>query len=186
MSEYDCSQHVRRQLIMRFPELANGSLQPIDAVSRLSVWLKELSSAGGDTGGALDPAATTWTDPKTGLMWMREALPLKHGWREAKALPGEFNANGGNAGHSDWRLPTTKELKHIVVGGDGQACPFRGDVFRGMAEAIMAKRFDDLVFWTAPVFSFLPPVARLAIPLRTVDCIGTNCRSRVQLVRAGA
>lgn len=67
------------------------------------------------------------------LQWMRcslgqqwngstcTGLATEHNWNDARALPGLMNAQGGFAGHSDWRLPTISELASLRVCSSGRA-----------------------------------------------------------------
>lgn len=68
----------------------------------------------------------TVTDSKSKLTWMRCALGMKwqgdtcvgvaarYEWLDAGRYIKRMNAGGGYAGHSDWRLPSLKELEGIV------------------------------------------------------------------------
>ena len=67
------------------------------------------------------------------LQWMRCSLGQQwngttctgnattHNWNDASALPELMNAQGGFAGHSDWRLPTISELASLRVCSSGSA-----------------------------------------------------------------
>jgi hypothetical protein len=50
------------------------------------------------------------TDKKTGLMWTKNANHGRKSWCKAMA----FCKNLEFAGHSDWRLPTDKELESLI------------------------------------------------------------------------
>jgi hypothetical protein len=51
------------------------------------------------------------TDALTGLMWTRENVPgAKRNWSEAKKAAAAITTGG----HSDWRLPTIRELLTLV------------------------------------------------------------------------
>jgi len=78
---------------------------------------------------------STWTDPDTGLTWMRERLPGEHTWEQAISMPRAFNANGGLAGHADWRLPSPGELTTLLIDVDCLGRPFNATVFSQMAKA---------------------------------------------------
>jgi len=52
----------------------------------------------------------TITDQATGLMWMQEDSKLGMNWKNALSYAQNFTF----AGHSDWRLPDSKELQSIV------------------------------------------------------------------------
>ncbi len=68
----------------------------------------------------------TVTHEETGLTWARCAVgqewsnggcdgrALVFRWEGATQAAEDLNANGGLAGHEDWRLPTRNELKSIV------------------------------------------------------------------------
>ena len=55
----------------------------------------------------MDNGDGTVTDTSTGLMW-KQAHEPRMTWKQAMMLKSDF------AGHSDWRLPTIKELLSIV------------------------------------------------------------------------
>lgn len=58
----------------------------------------------------LDPSGETVSAPKTGLMWQKKAGDETFTWQEAKV-----HCEGlVLAGHSDWRLPSLKELATLV------------------------------------------------------------------------
>ena len=70
----------------------------------------------------------TATDTVTGLMWKVcsegqawDSSPACTGsatfltWEAALAQPSTLNSSGGFAGHSDWRLPNSKELSSLVA-----------------------------------------------------------------------
>jgi hypothetical protein len=52
----------------------------------------------------------TVTDTFTGLMWQQDSAPGTYNWRQALSYCEDLNL----ADHSDWRLPTIKELDSIV------------------------------------------------------------------------
>jgi len=54
-------------------------------------------------------AAGTWTQPGTGLTWMRKDNGADVTWHKAKAFCGQATTGGA----SDWRLPTYEELKRL-------------------------------------------------------------------------
>ena len=55
----------------------------------------------------------TVTDAAAGLMWQRKDSGVGMDWEKAKAYA-EAQNEAGLLGHSDWRLPTNKELQTIV------------------------------------------------------------------------
>lgn len=71
--------------------------------------------------------AGVWTDPDTGLMWMRHSLgqtwdgntaqgkAMEYSWEEANEAVLALNNNGGFAGYTDWRLPDIDVLKTLVI-----------------------------------------------------------------------
>lgn len=77
----------------------------------------------------------TWTDPKTGLMWMRcsmgqtwdgvtaQGKAIQYSWDRAQKIIAEMNKNGGFAGYTDWWLPKIDTLKKIMRMGGGYNCP---------------------------------------------------------------
>ena len=74
-----------------------------------------------------------WTDPSTGLMWQRHALPDRRTQASAKQYCQALTL----AGYSDWQLPTVQELRTI------QGCPAtategpcRMDVLLGLSEDV--------------------------------------------------
>lgn len=58
---------------------------------------------------ARDEAAGFWTDPGTGLMWMKKDNGSDVSWQQAV----DYCRNLQLAGHHDWRLPTRDELDAI-------------------------------------------------------------------------
>jgi hypothetical protein len=128
---------------------------------------------------ALSEQALTWSDPDTGLMWMCKSIPSRFNERDAPGIAASFNSHGGCDGHTDWRLPTAKELKRMATTGDLPECPFRAemfleqdDVFREIADAAINKRFSDRIFWASSRISFFPPSACLVTPLRGINNLG--------------
>jgi hypothetical protein len=60
--------------------------------------------------GYIDNGDGTVTDNGTGLMWQQVTAPDNYTWEQALA----YCDNLSLAGHTDWRLPTAKELVSIV------------------------------------------------------------------------
>ncbi len=58
----------------------------------------------------IDNTDGTVTDMNTGLMWQQATAPGTYTWKQALA----YCDNTTLAGHTDWRLPTSKELHSIV------------------------------------------------------------------------
>ncbi len=58
----------------------------------------------------IDNTDGTVTDMNTGLMWQQATAPGTYTWQQALA----YCDNTTLAGHTDWRLPTSKELHSIV------------------------------------------------------------------------
>jgi hypothetical protein len=73
----------------------------------------------------------TVTDLQTGLMWQK-AVPNKLSWTDAMSAAATFNL----AGHTDWRLPSIKELYSLI----------RFNGWTGMTEASSRPYMDDSVF----------------------------------------
>ncbi len=72
-----------------------------------------------------DNADFTVTDLATGLMWQQCSLGQEataectgsattYNWQGALQAADALNAQGGLAGHADWRLPNVKELRSLV------------------------------------------------------------------------
>jgi hypothetical protein len=61
----------------------------------------------------IDNGNATITDTATGLMWMKNDSQNPMNWEEALAWAQMKNSEN-YCGHSDWRLPNTKELQSIV------------------------------------------------------------------------
>ena len=77
-----------------------------------------------------------WTDPKTGLMWMRCSMgqmwdgvtaqgdAKTYTWDKARQAVEQMNKKGGFAGHTDWRLPDLETLKALMIKNEaGYNCP---------------------------------------------------------------
>ncbi len=62
------------------------------------------------TGGYADNGDGTVTDTSTGLMWQQQACSSTQTWEQALAYCEGLNLGG----HTDWRLPTIKELRSLV------------------------------------------------------------------------
>ena len=62
------------------------------------------------TGGYADNGDGTVTDTSTGLMWQQQAGSSTQTWEQALAYCEGLNLGG----HTDWRLPTIKELRSLV------------------------------------------------------------------------
>ncbi len=59
----------------------------------------------------------TWMRCSIGMHWKEETcadVPVHYEWKDAERFVKRLNGEGGYAGHSDWRLPTLKELESIV------------------------------------------------------------------------
>jgi len=89
----------------------------------------------------------TVTDLNTGLMWIRKPPTDKCSWTDASKAAASLNAHRF-AGHSDWRLPTAKELYSIINHSKGW--PYI-DTNRFVCE--LAPRIEDQVkntqYWTS-------------------------------------
>ncbi len=80
----------------------------------------------------LDLGDGTVIDTVTGLQWMRCALGQtwrddtcvgmvsRYTWKKAFEFAEDLNAQGGFAGHQDWRIPTIDELKTLILCTSGQ------------------------------------------------------------------
>ena len=99
-------------------------------------------------------ARGVWTDPKTGLMWMRCSMGQTwdgvtaqgdaetYSWDGAKKAIANMNKEGGFAGYSDWRLPDIEVLKTIMLKNQaGYKCP-QGVLFK-------PRKNDYGVYWSA-------------------------------------
>jgi hypothetical protein len=73
----------------------------------------------------------TVTDTDTGLMWEQDAPDNKRTWEGALKYCEDSNL----AGYTDWRLPTTKELRSLV------------DYIRNPQPAINTTYFPDTWSW---------------------------------------
>ena len=72
-----------------------------------------------------DAAKPTWTDPNTGLMWVRASNPIDVNWNNAK----NYCASLDLAGYSNWQLPTIDELTGLYDLTEGTAgCHIRGGI----------------------------------------------------------
>jgi PKD repeat protein len=73
------------------------------------LYVRAVRTAGG-TANFIDNGDGTVSDTNTGLMWQQSTAPGTHTWQQALAYCYTLNL----AGHSDWRLPTWKELQSII------------------------------------------------------------------------
>lgn len=64
----------------------------------------------------IDNGDETVSDAVTGLMWQKDGVNSENNWEAAI----EFCENLSLAGHTDWRLPTIKELQSIVNYSQGE------------------------------------------------------------------
>jgi len=69
-----------------------------------------LDDATASTGGYTDNSDGTVTDTATGLMWQQAGPTTKKTWEQALAYCEGLSLGG----HTDWRLPTTKELQSLA------------------------------------------------------------------------
>ena len=86
--------------------LGYSVIWPFDTIG--SVSSDDVSTA---TGGYADNGDGTVTDTSTGLMWQQQAgSSSNQTWEQALAYCEGLNLGG----HTDWRLPTTKELRSLA------------------------------------------------------------------------
>lgn len=123
----------------------------------------------------------TVTDVQTGLQWMRFSLgqewqewqestcvgkAKKYQWQEALDAATELNAQGGYAGHADWRVPTKEELLTLVYcscgqpttwNNTGKAC--EGDWERPTIYQPMFPNTSDSMYWSSSTVEDKPDCA---------------------------
>lgn len=132
----------------------------------------------------------TVTHKPTGLMWMRCSLgqtwdgstssctgsASTHTWQGALQAAEVWNAGGGFAGHTDWRLPNIKELESIVE----ERCyspAIHGSAFPGTSSS---------VFWSSSSYALNPGNAwTLYFGSGGADGSGKGGSGQFRLVRAG-
>lgn len=97
----------------------------------------------------------TVSDLTTGLMW-QQVLPAKVTWAQARAGAGDGAAALALAGHTDWRLPTLKELYSLMDFSGSTPMPGRsGKAFLSplfsfrYGDASAGERPIDVQFWSA-------------------------------------
>ncbi len=76
----------------------------------MMVWILVFFALPAYAGDYVDNGDGTITDNSTGLMWQKAAPENKINWKEALAYCEALKLGG----HTDWRLPTIKELRSIV------------------------------------------------------------------------
>lgn len=117
----------------------------------------------------LSPDGQTITDSSTGLMWAVETLPRM---TQEKAF--EAAKASTLSGHSDWRVPTVRELQSIV--DHSRSNPACALVFRAKSDG----------YWTSTDYAPVPAYAWLVYFVNG----GTNANYKiydffVRLVRSG-
>ncbi|TWI75378.1 uncharacterized protein DUF1566 [Desulfobotulus alkaliphilus] len=132
----------------------------------------------------------TVTHKPTGLMWMRCSLgqvwdgstcmgdASRYSWQGALQETQDFNAAGGFAGHTDWRLPNINEMESIVE----RRCyepAIHGDVFP-------QSGLSSPSFWSSSPFAVSNNSAwSLYFSSGGVTYFSKLNRSQVRLVRGG-
>ena len=85
----------------------------------------------------VDNGDGTVTDNATGLMWQQEDDGNTYNWKDALA----YATSSELAGHTDWRLPNTKELQSIV--------DYDKTTFPAIDEDYFVCTNDDSWFWSS-------------------------------------
>jgi len=161
----------------------------------LSVGCSKQPSTTGDDAQILEQidaqlmASGQWRDPDTGLIWMRCSIGqtwtgktctgdlLRLNWQDAQDYVAQFtNADGGFAGHSDWRVPSIDELvtlrlcstgweqriesrltpegrRDVAVGPETMTLPSGSSVPEGCAEGSREPMIDTQIFSNTPADS---------------------------------
>lgn len=130
----------------------------------------------------------TASDLTTGLMWMRcsvgqtwtgstcTGVASTHTWQDALQAAQSLNADGGFAGHGDWRLPNKNELESIIER-------------RCWSPAINAAVFPGTPstwFWSSSSYAVDPSGAwNVDFDYGELDWFGKVDSYGVRLVRAG-
>ena len=92
--------------------------------------------------------SVTWTDPQTSLIWQAEQNPVRMTWDEAMAYAKKCRTGG----HTDWRLPTIKELlgvinydKHTPATGlpDARSCYWSSSSYAGGTAGAWSVNFNS-------------------------------------------
>jgi Protein of unknown function (DUF1566)/Putative binding domain, N-terminal/Viral BACON domain len=99
------SNYVRAVLGGQSGALGYSVIWPFDTMD--SVSSDDVSTA---AGGYADNGDGTVTDTSTGLMWQQQAGSSTQTWEQALAYCEGLNLGG----HTDWRLPSVKELQSLV------------------------------------------------------------------------
>ena len=117
----------------------------------------------------LSPDGQTITDSSTGLMWAVETLPRM---TQEKAF--EAAKASTLSGHSDWRVPTVRELQSIV------------DHSRSNPACALVFRAKSAGYWTSTDYAPVPAYAWLVNFDDGVTYVGYKYRNVfVRLVRSG-
>jgi len=142
--------------------------------------------------------AGVWTDPDTGLMWMRHSLgqtwdgstaqgkAMEYSWEEANEAVLALNNNGGFAGYTDWRLPDIDVLKTLVIENKCHNCGnyYSGDNY-SCPDALFkpTERYWDS-YWSASLADDGEPWSMHFCSGREDDGPSRSCRFYVRVVRA--
>jgi len=133
----------------------------------------------------VDNGDATVTDLATGLMWQQCSLGQNREavcdgevtsltWQQALQAAADLNAQGGLAGHSDWRLPNVKELRSLV----DEAC---------FEPAINPDHFPNTAsvqYWTSTPNAYIVDCTwRVSFDTGTADFFYRDTLHAVRLVR---
>ncbi len=88
----------------------------------------------------------TITDTSTGLMWTKDAnLAGRKTWHEALDYADSMNKGAGTYGHTDWRLPSKKELVGLIK--DIEGAPYVWLESQGFTDV------QSLSYWSSTTYA---------------------------------